>query len=252
MFLDSVETRVANLVIDKNDDTKTGTNVVVHIMGTLPTLDMSEDMITDQMIMGSAYTSGDIGDEINKLSDEKYIDEETGTQLDRFLFITGSASSISGNKIRVYYDVKYNDFIVIPELKYILQQHKGCVYETRGYRVGGGGGDQHDVSDLILPTNTRFALPTPEVDVDSKHVFIKNHGLSNIAENDFFITLTDEYRVGDKKLAPLGLLVIDTATLFADGIKLPVHAAYQSMLNSYSIKYVGIVTPSKLYIPITF
>ena len=256
--VDSFEIRYVQLAKDKdNKDTLTNNNLIIEIKDTLPLVTIDDDLISNNTAVSTTYDSTMDNDSIkNYPVDVEYKQTHTdadGNGVDRFIYITKVTSAISKNIIRLFYDRKYNDIIVVPALDWISQTIIGQTYNILANRIGGGDGRNEVASDLILPVNDKYLLPETNENISNDHYFVKMHGVSTPKSGTFYVIVDADHRVRDEKLLPTGMLSLGSMSdLFVTEELLPTFTIYQITSNRFASKYVGNVIPDNIYLPITF
>jgi len=246
--------RLVELGKDKNDKTYTGNQLLITISDTLPIVILDDALVDNNKVLETNYngnSDGEEDDNKNYLIDRAYEDKNSK---ERFIYVTRVNSGVSNNFVRLYYDRKYNDIIVIPNLEYINQNAKGKLYSIQASRIGGGAHNKNEVaSDLVLSRDSVFKLPETKENVDNKHYFMRLHGISTSSLSNFYISVDGDHRVRDKKLAPTGMLSLGSMSdLFVNEEVLPSFTVYQITADRYVSKYLGNVIPDNIYIPLTF
>ena len=256
-----LETRILQLAVSENDKTTlTGNNLIINIKGTIPLMSISDTLINRRKVIDTTYngtvngtkTATSRKDSNNTIVDINY--KENNVSVDRFIFLTSFTSAITNNYMRAYYDKKFSDIILIPELEYIDQNIKGQTYQVLGYRVGGGTKMNNTYSDAIMPVEDTFKLPTTKEDINNKHIVATMHGLASNGDNGVWETISNtNISTNDKKNQLAGLLSLGTPSdVFNTPSSVPTYVLTQVDDNRYEIKYVGITTPTNIYIPIMF
>jgi hypothetical protein len=249
MTLEVREAQLANNESDKN--TLTGNVVQLVITGTLPIIDVSDKIITRSKIIETTYVNTNSRKNSNNTIVDTVYKDAKG--VDRFIFLTSFTSGISDMYMRAYYDRKYSDIILIPELEYISQTILTNKYKLYGYRVGGGEDRNEVQSDPILPVTRTFKLPETNEDINNNYYSCKIHGLNNGSHNGAWITIASDYSVNDKKYTPVGLLSLGSMTdVFVKSVDIPAYTLFQAGHDRYLIKYFGNRQPGSIYIPISF
>ena len=252
MITDSRLERLVELAVSKDDKTPTGNQLVITVSNTLPIVILDDALVTNNKTVETEYISDvDSDSNENYLIDTAY-EAETGNE--RFIYVTRVNSAISNNYARVYYDRKWQDILVLPNMVYINQDHAGNLYSVIASRIGGGQRNKNEVgSDFILNKDAVFALPETKEDINNKHYFLKMHGIATVPSSSFYIHLDADHGVRDKRLVPTGFLSLGSMSdVFVDEEVIPTFTVYQIAADRYVSKYLGNVIPENIYIPLTF
>lgn len=106
---------------------KIGTNkLTIYVENTLPILVTVDAILTDKNTLVKTLNGSAINTNITGFQDD---------EADRFIGISTVQSSLTYNKINMYYDTKYKDIIILPDLSYYTVTNNGN-YDVRAYRLG--------------------------------------------------------------------------------------------------------------------
>ena len=181
----------------------------------------------------------------------------------RYVFLGKVRAEITMNVATFFYDNKYNDIIIIPNLegyKYILPSDTVVI---NGRAVG----YTQELQDARVMNNIsvtdKNSKTLPEIDKVLNSIKIKTIGMPGIepgpvtGESMFekFIGNNKQYNVNLNDMAPINLIELGTAQeVFGNDVDLPLYLLHQTEFKGYGIKSINITSSqgSKLYLVLRF
>ena len=167
-MIDSLNCRLADITTTEAvKDVTTKKKISIDISSVLPLVSIINTHIAGQLIKELVTPKVvDLATVINGITDLAYL---ALNGQERFVFITQSVSAVSGTSVRLYYDAKYKDIIVIPNLDMIASNTvddivTNAVFELSGYVVGGGlinAGKSILTARIPVLEKTMLDLPMP-------------------------------------------------------------------------------------------
>jgi len=237
---------------DKNIDNKR--TIEIHIANAVPFIMVDDRIVNDYTVNSELIDSKDSDSEIvNTLVDDE--------MEDRFTYICETKSSVSKNIVRLYYDAKYKDIIIVPDTTMLgtsdlNDPNSRQNYQLIGHIVSGGDVVKNGLWSGSVNSKHHFDLPATNRNLSSKHTAVLLNGVAPTMGDRKGVYYVDEagtYRLADNRRLPLGLLDLGTiADIFGSDISLPVYNVYQGSTDSYKVQYLGIKSVEKVYILLDF
>lgn len=189
---------------------------------------------------------------------------ENGTlDINRFIFITRVESYINRDIVDLYYDKKYQDIIIVPDLVYTKHLSPTEDINIFCQRIGGGYNvNDNTLTGLTISSDENCKITLPEArKISSASVYMAAiPGLQTPDytqdANSYEEMLNDAINLKRYHRQMLSFLCLGTVSqLFGEVHRLPLYLLYQSGVRGFSFKYLNQVKPdanTKLYIPLNF
>lgn len=261
---DTRRKRVAYLAESLDDLTKISSKTVtIRISTSLPFATISDDYIAKTTYEIEDYVPKKNSELINTLVDPDYkILNKQGNLVngDRFILLTEINSSMTFSKARLYYDKKYQDIIVVPDLESLgtTSVTEGQSYVVDGYVIGAMGAID-STSDAIVNVKeeVEYRLSDTKSNIQSSTIFIETRGVGYGARRDMRIykETSKGIKYFNKNTSVTALIKLGKAKdIFVNPPQLPLYHFYQSSIKEYSGKYLGVVdtADTDIYVPINF
>ena len=244
---DSFETRITHLG---------NRRLVISVENTLPIFITLESYLQNVTIKEATVNLSKSAD--NTLTDNDFL-AEAGTE--RFTFMGGIKSPLTHNIVYMYYDGKYKDILLMPNLEFFKLTLDKNTYEVRVSRLGSGNDLPNKSFNQDLPTErtTSYELPEPKGILQPKCKLISLPGTSvntdSQRDESFEELINDVYNLQHNArrlqcLVELG----DANTVFKNAGNIPLFLLYQHSIQSAGIKYMSNMSPgnNKLYFRLKF
>jgi len=252
--------RKCQIAISEGDKTTlTDKQVDVVVNNVLPLICVEKEFLDRKQ-----YTSllSPLADDLNAvkntLVDTIYL-AETGKE--RFTFITRTTSVLSKSIVNVYYDAKYKDILIIPELNLLGNATDDDIVINSKFVLHGhvlGGGTYRDINETfetgtmdINNSVTHYEIPTTKANIASNNILLNANGLNPQASKvgTYLETMiTPSINFGNNNNIPVSLIDLGKwSDLFMELPTIPLYVLYGSSVNAYSIKYVGRKKPTNDY-----
>ena len=263
MMNDTRQIRQARLAKDETDlSALLNKTVAIRLNTSLPFMHIEQAYIDKTEYKTEDYASKADADLFNTLVDPTYtVKDNNGNDVTatRFTFLTEINSSVTFSRSRMYYDAKYEDIIIVPDLESLgATSVTDGSYELQGYVVGGlGNVDQ--VADAINPVKdtAEYKLPLVNKNIASSTIFLETRGVGYAARRNVRVyrDTANGVRFFNNDTSTVALIKLGKVTdIFTSAVKLPLYQYYQSGIKEYSGKYLGVVDTkdADIYVAINF
>lgn len=178
----------------------------------------------------------------------------------RYSLLTVAKSPITQNIVAMYYDAKYEDILILPDMSSFLLCDEPLKFTVRGYRLGYNGMLSNTRPYQILGIDNKHNVKLPniagQIEVKSHLVMIPGIAQSNLVRNDTLETMLDAKNNFCKTtVQPSILIELGTAdTVFKTVNKLPLYMLAQTSIREYQLHYINNTTPGTnlLYLSLFF
>lgn len=233
----------------KERKAKVGNNfLTIYIENTLPILVTKDSYLNDANILVRSAA----GEAINTAITGRQDDEAN-----RFIGIATVTSPLTYNKVNLYYDTKWKDIIVVPNLDFYSLVNNGN-YDVRAYRVGNNNSLTGKSGMYMLGTEEANRVQLPEAQAVTKTNCLLT-SLPGFHSSSFLDTTRFEELVDNK----INILHSDRSLttfinlgagsgLFKSAGTLPVYLLSQTTFRDYGIESVGLQNISKLNLYLSF
>jgi len=265
MATDTLENRICKLTLNEGvgKTTVTDKTITIGLGASLPILLIDQAMLASKTVASLTDAAAiSLDNIVNGLSDPVYL---TNNGVERFTYIGTGSSSVSLSKIRVYYDAKYKDIFIIPDIVWLgdntpTDPTNGHSFTITGYHVGTGMSMKRQRSNHDIPLDTDFTYDLPltnsnlPITVDE----VRLHGLTPKSDLDMTVgyAIDPNTRVYSSKSHISSIINLGTVgSLFTSVGMIPAYQVYQRSVNDYTMKYLGtkeLPATSILYIPLDF
>lgn len=258
--VDSLSMRVADIVttngVNPNNDDPTQIVSQIEVSAALPFIEMT-DSVVDRTSYFSYRQSVDTREPITEtITDIAYF-KENGKN--RFIYIGMVRAPQTENAVRFYYDRKYQDIILTPDINFLKTSGLPGVYPLSGYAVGklSNTGEIISLDETVaVNESTHRNIPEP---LDEDALLAKGKGLEL---DSCFITgtnkslwyksleiaktLNDGTQLNTTQVEVINIVTLGAPEdLFGDAdVQLPHHMLYQYSPLKHMIKPQG-CTPMK-------
>jgi len=254
-ILDNKRTRLADIYTNEADKAlgtgNTGVKVVVNISTVLPLLVFEQSLITTKLVVSTPTAVTTNAAVLNTLGGQYQsgIDANNNpVYAERYVYITTANSVVTDTTVRLYYDYKYLDIIVVPETDYVNNGiDAGISYELNGYSVGSTTNNINTtnfVDTMSNPDVNIGVLPVPNSNIAISTDIIKLPGMSfgvNRDDANTRITVAPDNQIARKgnMFATIINLGLVNNLLVTPTSQLPLHNIYQVASTKYSTRYLG-------------
>lgn len=235
------------LIKDTNGNYVKNCDVMFTVTNTLPFIIMKDKLIQDvnyntvttTPIVEDMFLASGI-DEVNYMTNPDTYPVPNG-YVYNFKYIGSVRSSVSNNTVRLYYDFKYKDIIVVPELSYMVDPELPNIqYAIKGHRIGSGASTIQNYT-VSLSVETKTDLPAPITTITTKHYAMALNGLNQRLGNRQMVypfpdATSANTEVIDSYSNPVGVLDIgDFATLFGQDTNVGIYNLYMDSSSTYRL-----------------
>lgn len=227
--------------------------IEISITNTLPLVITTNDIIDKVTYKTTPKVTTD-SDLLDSDPDEK----------NRFIFISKNMSYINSSSVCLYYDTKYKDIIVLPDLSYTKLIKTVFTHKVFGHRVGSGREvsfkHNYNIVLSVEDNNNRVLLPETNTNLNTETKMVSFPGMQYPdfgPDCDSFEEMLDDainlkrYHRQLTNLISLG----EASKVFKSLDKLPIYIIIQESARTFKYVYLGNVPidPStKLYLPLNF
>lgn len=226
-----------------------GTNfLTIYVENTLPIFITKDSVITDTNTMIRKTSGAACNTDI-----ESYDTTETN----RFIKIATVQSPLTYNKVNLYYDTKWKDIILTPNLEFYSLVKNGN-YDVRAYRLGNRNVLTSKMISLLgIEEASRVQLPEAKANTGMTTYLTSIPGFHS---ESFIDTSRFEESVGTFNLlhsdrSLMTILNLGTgSSLFTGNTLLPVYLLHQMSFRDYGFESVGLqdVSSTNLYVAFRF
>lgn len=170
---------------------------------------------------------------------------QDATQQDRFIPIGGTRSALTQNVLLFYYDKKYHDILITPDLNFLTVPGIRTRLNLAGYRLGSNTPlEDADITSMLgMSYETAFELPETKTGLKFKSTMMSltGTGTSNNAAADRFEEMIDSiWNINHFSRRPSVIIDLGTpASLFKQPSPLYVYLLGQLSLMDYTLNYAG-------------
>lgn len=232
----------------KQRKAKVGSNTLtIYVENTLPILITKDTVLTDP---NTLIRTGN--GEANNTPIVGFKDDET----DRFIGISTVQSPLTWNKVSLYYDKKWKDIIIVPNLEYYTLTKNGN-YDVRAYRLGNNNvlTSKVGTGTLGMEEPNRVLLPEAQ-EVTNMSTLLTS--LSGFHSESFIDTTRLEESVNnfnilhsDRSLSTF-IKLGTGSSLFANPSPLTVYLLSQTTIRDFGIESIGLQDISSLNLYVSF
>lgn len=235
----------------------TGRVIIARIISTLPIMIGKDDFIPENTIKEAKDTVQQ-GDG-NKLVDEEWF--KANKNKDRMVFMGAAKSPFTSSRAYFYYDNKYQDIIILPNIDMIALAGNNIVFPIDGFRLGSGVGMRTTsiVNTISMDEADRVKLPEGKGNIstiNTRFVSLPLGGNNKSVDSAKITTyIQDQYSFEESDSSLFTLVELGTkADVFNNPTNLPVYLFYQTSLVEYGIRYLGFkdTGTNKLYVKLAF
>jgi len=237
---------------DKNIDNKRA--ITIHISSGIPFVMVDDRIVNDYTVNATTVDA--------KASDTDIINTLVDPDMDdRYTYICETKSSITKNIVRLYYDAKYEDIIVVPDTTMLgtsdlSDPNSNQQFDLIGYVIGGGDVVKDGIWPGTVNPKPTFKLPTTNKNLTSTHMGVLLNGVAPTMggrKGVYYVDDAGTYRLADNRRLPVGLLDLgNIADIFGQDVTVPVYTVYQGTTDMYKVKYLGFKSVTKAYILLDF
>lgn len=240
MYEDKFEQRVCNL--DKGV-------LVIHVENTLPIFITVENRLKEMTIREQTIS----------LTGPNLTDD---TLENRFTYISSVQSPITKNVAMLYYDKRYKDILILPNLEYLTHGVSSGTYCIRASRLGSGSRSNsrswfHDVTNAYT---SRCALPETKSNIQIKTLLTNFTGTAfatpgNKDEGYVEILSDNKGQIKHNMKRLQSIVNLGTAaSLFKEVGPVPVYLLYQHTMMEFGIEYIAnkLTDSNNLYVRLKF
>lgn len=239
-----------NVQIDSYKERKAlvGTNyLTIYVENTLPIFITKDSIITDTNTMVRNTTGAACNTALTSRVD---------TEADRFIGLATVQSPLTYNKANLYYDTKYKDILIIPNIEFYSLVKNGN-YDVRAYRLGSRTvlNSKVAIGTLGMEEANRVQLPEAKANTGMKCYLTTIPGFHS---ESFIDTTRFEEQVNsfnllhsDRSLMPI-LNLGTGSSIFTGTTSLPVFLLHQMSFRDYGLESVGILDTAKLNLYVAF
>ena len=258
-FKNIKDSRTERAVVIKFPNKEIVGSVTVPIASPLM-IGLATELETLKLVDGDVISVRNKQDEGCELIDPVYQDANGKP---RYVFLGKVRAEITKNIATFFYDNKYNDIFVIPNLegyKYILPSDTVVIY---GRAVGylQKFQDTRVMNTISVTDSSSIALP--EINKVLNSIKIKTVAIPGVepgpvtGETMFekFVGPNKEYNIDVMDMAPINLIELGTAQeVFGKDVDLPLYVLHQTEFKGYGIKSINVTSSqgSKLYLVLRF
>jgi len=232
----------------QDKDISTNKSVEIHINATLPLMCVPDSVYNIGLISETDNPVADDADTKNVLVDKN--------DTNRYVYMTTTASHISGMKVSLYYDSMFKDIIVIPSIDGLESNiSNDNNYKITGYRVGSTGNNTsiEYLGSISNDPVDQFKLPNVPAAIPTTQVTLTLPGIAGVGSDRRIRKDIGGVAVYDNRNTPIGMVKIGLPVdVFGIDAPLPIFNVYQATTIYYGIKYVGVKQAENLYIPLDF
>ena len=269
---DNKELRVGYIGEKESNPIPTNNRMIdIVVSGSLPIL--AGNIINRITRVGAAQIDGINCFVENMVEDDNQnilIEVLDGVVTDRYKFLGRANSAIySGLFVDLYYDKKYKDILIIPDLRTFGTGENAGFYTNdrrtvRGYSVGYGiQFNDSATNSFLFPLNLsdNDGIDEPNKLTKIRSILVSLYGLENnsIASNTYIEKLSGpdgyfNHGVNSEKGAPVQLLELELNTVVFDNpeTKVNTYNLIQQNHAELRVDFVGKQKISKIVIPISF
>lgn len=254
-LIDTFRNRVMTLPSNNKTPNRT---IIAKLTGTLPIMITNEGVIDqDTIVEGDDKTEE--GDS-NKLVDKEWSKDNKNE--DRFIFMSAVRSAMTNNRAYFYYDNKYNDIIILPNIDTISLAGDNIVFPVTGFRLGSGVGMRttNIINMISMDEADRVKLPKCKKNIKtmkSRYITMPTAG-NNRSVDAAKITTYIQNKYSFEEVDGSMFIIIEMGTV-ADIFEtppssIPVYLLYQMSLIENGIRYIGFKNTEnlKLYVKLAF
>lgn len=247
-----------NMSINENEDRfecrvvkLKGIKLIIRVENAIPIV-ITKDNYINELTVKEATSNVTLNDE-HQLTDDDF--------QNRFIMTGSVKSTITHNVVIFYYDKKYKDILILPNVEFLHLGLVSDVYEVRASRLGSGGGMPNQLlgNSASMDKIETYELPETKSGIKFKSRLVTIPGSSvssNInKDNGFEEAVSNTVTIYHRSRRVSELVELGTAKeLFTKVDRLPLYLMYQYSLQEYGIKYISNVDPgnNKLYIRLIF
>lgn len=242
-LVDSFNLRIANIG---------NIQLLIRVENTLPLFMCVEERVNE-------YKFRDKTIKVTQGTTNKLVD--SGFTGDRFILISGIQSPVTNNVAYMYYDKKYKDILIIPNVEFLQLGLSGMSYEVRASRLGSGCDLPSKWWHQDVPNAEQHSYQLPEVKsgLSLKTLLVSFPGTATTTNNNrndgFEEMINNVYNIRHNMRRITTLIEIGVASnLFNNPTSLPLYMLYQHSLMEYGLHYVSNINPgqNKLYFRLKF
>lgn len=259
--MDTIHKRTAYIAVSETDHTTHNRKVTIMLQGTTPNVILFHSDTEKDNVDYTRKVTTTVADPDNNFN-VLYDPEDT----DRYKFIATVASPITANLASFYYDNKFKDIFVIPNLLSVGTDSKVELYKDRtieidGYKALGQGNNSYYTKDLSLPVITNeddpnnIKLSDIPNRVDTTESYLVN--ISGLYPNSnihmVYRTYPNNDQLGDSNRVPIIFVDLGTVnSLFGKDVKLPTFNILDKGLSNSVLDYLGIINTDRFIVPLSF
>ena len=263
-----VESEDNRLTIEKNK------KVIIKFENTIPFLSIEQNFLDRHtMMFKDNAAAASLADITNTIADIDPVLDQDGNvttdgngdpvyeDKDSYIFIT-TVENLLGDRVRVYYDKRYDDMFVIPDTELFnlnTETVDPLVNKTnviKGYLIGYGDTviPVDNYSELSYPVKDNQTLTIPNGNIANKFIVADIRGLFNGNSIGSYGIMYDGGNKYTEKTPKTTLTLVDlglTADFFVDNtFKFSVMNVIKHTLNEHRMVLVNRTRPKRILIPI--
>lgn len=254
LMQDTFTNRVVTLPGNNQSD---GRVIIARLIGTLPIM-IANDSFIQECKVTEAEDKTQEGPN-NKLVDKAWSNDNN--QANRLSLMGIAKSAMTNSRAYFYYDKKYQDIIILPNIDTISLAGNNIVFPLDGFRLGSGVGMKTTslINTISMDESDRVKLPTGKANVPNMkclYVTMPTGGTNRSVDSGMItIHVTNQYSCQESEGSLFTLVELGTKTeLFDNPSSLPLYLFHQTSLIEHGIRYLGFKDPGnqKLYVKLAF
>lgn len=232
----------------KASGVRTNIQVDITIDRVIPIVAFNDNLVTKQAVTSYPHPPLVDAEVLNTLSEDLDGNE-------RYTYIGYAVSAITSSGVRMYYDAKHSDVIVIPDTELLIvdvDMQSGKVYRLSGYALGSTIRSNHSntfnslSSDITDDDSNELPLFNKNISSIKSHI-LTAHGIgynNNVSKNMLGIMVTPEVYLERSGTDKTMLIELGTASDVLTAVidKLPVYTMLQHSPSIHTAIYCGMKT----------